>query len=190
MRAPWPFIAAMFAAALAACASLAPAPVPSPSPLDADAPFSITGRISARRGDSGVAGSFTWVHDAAHDAIDLSSPLGQMLARLEGGAGGVEVTLSDGRRQTAPTWRELTERALGVTIPVDGLAAWVRGIPRTGEPFAIERDARGRTALLRQQGWEITYAYADDGQARPLRTVLRYPGADVVEVRVVVDQWS
>ena len=37
----------------------------------ADAPFSIGGRISARRGDAGVAGAFTWTHDATHDAIDL-----------------------------------------------------------------------------------------------------------------------
>jgi outer membrane lipoprotein LolB len=190
MRALRPVVVATFAAALTACASLAPAPVPSAPTVAADAPFSIAGRISARRGDSGVAGSFTWIHDAAHDAIDLSSPLGQMLAKLEGGAGGVEVTLSDGRRQSASTWRELTERALGVTIPVDGLSAWVRGIPRAGEPYSIERDARGRVALLRQQGWEVTYAYADDSQLRPLRAVLRYTGADVVEVRVVVDRWS
>ena len=180
---------ATFAVLLAACAS-APPPSMRTTADAADTPFSIAGRISARRGDAGVAGAFTWTHDAAHDAIDLSTPLGQTLAKPEGGANGVEVRLPDGRTQTAATWRELTERAFGVTIPVDGLSAWVRGVPRAVEPFTIERDARGRTALLRQQGWEVVYAYADDAAERPLRASLSYPGPDTIEVRVVVDRWQ
>lgn len=181
---------ATFAVLLAACASAPPQPSMRTTADAADTPFSIAGRISARRGDAGVAGAFTWTHDAAHDAIDLSTPLGQTLAKLEGGANGVEVRLPDGRTQTAATWRELTERAFGVTIPVDGLSAWVRGVPRAVEPFTIERDARGRTALLRQQGWEVVYAYADDAAERPLRASLSYPGPDTIEVRVVVDRWQ
>jgi len=182
-------VVATFAVLLAACAS-APPPSMRTTADAADTPFSIAGRISARRGDAGVAGAFTWTHDAAHDAIDLSTPLGQTLAKLEGGANGVEVRLPDGRTQTAATWRELTERAFGVTIPVDGLSAWVRGVPRAAEPFTIERDARGRPALLRQQGWEVVYAYADDAAERPLRASLSYPGPDTIEVRVVVDRWQ
>ena len=182
-------VVATFAVLLAACAS-APPPSMRTTADAADTPFSIAGRISARRGDAGVAGAFTWTHDAAHDAIDLSTPLGQTLAKLEGGAKGVEVRLPDGRTQTAATWRELTERAFGVTIPVDGLSAWVRGVPRAAEPFTIERDARGRPALLRQQGWEVVYAYADDAAERPFRASLSYPGPDTIEVRVVVDRWQ
>ena len=182
-------VVSTFAVLLAACAS-APPPSMRTTADAADTPFSIAGRISARRGDAGVAGAFTWTHDAAHDAIDLSTPLGQTLAKLEGGATGVEVRLPDGRTQTAATWRELTERAFGVTIPVDGMSAWVRGVPRAAEPFTIERDARGRPALLRQQGWEVVYAYADDAAERPLRASLSYPGPDTIEVRVVVDRWQ
>jgi outer membrane lipoprotein LolB len=182
-------VVSTFAVLLAACAS-APPPSMRTTADAADTPFSIAGRISARRGDAGVAGAFTWTHDAAHDAIDLSTPLGQTLAKLEGGPNGVEVRLPDGRTQTAATWRELTERAFGVTIPVDGMSAWVRGVPRAAEPFTIERDARGRPALLRQQGWEVVYAYADDAAERPLRASLSYPGPDTIEVRVVVDRWQ
>lgn len=174
---------------VAACASLPPAAPP--ANIDAgDAPFSISGRISARRGDAGIAGSFTWIHDAAHDAIDLSSPLGQVIAKLEGGADGVQVRLPDGSTQSAATWQALTDRAFGVTIPVDGLAAWVRAVPRRAAPFTVERDSRGRVALLRQQGWDVVYAYADDAADRPFRASLSYPGAEKVEVRIVVDRWQ
>jgi outer membrane lipoprotein LolB len=175
---------------LAACASLPPATPASGTAGVGDTPFSIGGRISARRADAGIAGAFTWIHDASHDAIDLSSPLGQTLAKLEGGPDGVLVRLPDGRMQTAASWQELTERAFGVTIPVDGLASWIRGVPRTAAPFTVERDSAGRVSLLRQQGWDVVYAYADDAALRPFRASLRYPGVEPVEVRVVVDRWQ
>ena len=125
-----------------------------------------------------------------HDAIDLASPLGQTLARLEGDSSGVRVMLQDGRTEQAASWRELTERAFGVTIPVDGLASWVRAVPHSGAPYTVERDAQARVSLLRQDGWEIVYAYADDAARRPARVVLSLPGAEAVDVRVVVDRWE
>lgn len=176
--------------ALAGCATL-PAPIaPTAAIALADAPFSIGGRISARRGTAGVAGSFVWSHDGAHDSIELSTPLGQTLAKLDGDKNDVTVQLSDGRVEHADSWRALTEKAFGVTIPVDGMAAWIRAAPRANTRFDVERDAAGRVALLRQDGWEAVYAYADDAARRPSRVTLGYPGADPIEVRVVVDRWQ
>ena len=54
----------------------------------------------------------------------------------------------------------------------------------------MERDPRDRPALLRQDGWEVTYAYADDATMKASRLVLRYPGAEAIEVRIVVDRWG
>jgi outer membrane lipoprotein LolB len=102
----------------------------------------------------------------------------------------VTVRLQDGRIENAPTWSELTERAFGVTIPVEGLAAWVRGVPRPEAGSTVERDGRGRITTLRQEGWDVVYAYADDSAQRPSRVSRSYPGADPVEVRVVVDRWE
>ena len=190
MRCALRAVALSFTFALFGCAT-GPERISAPADVEAtNAAFSIGGRLSARRGDAGVAGGFSWTHDAGHDAIDLASPLGQTLARLEGNAGGVSVRLQDGRTEHASSWRELTERAFGVTVPVDGLASWVRGIPRTGAPYTIERDSRARVSLLRQDGWEIAYGYADDAARRPARVVLTRPGAEAVDVRVVVDRWQ
>lgn len=184
------FAVAVFAGVLAACATLPP-PAITQAPITAVAtPFSIGGRISARRGDAAVAGAFTWSHDGPHDSIELSTPLGQTLAKLDGDAHDVTVHLSDGRVESGPTWRALTEKAFGVTIPVDGLASWIRALPRPTARYSVERDASGRVSLLRQDGWEVVYAYADDAAARPFRVTLHYPGAEPIEVRVVVDRWQ
>lgn len=97
--------------------------------------------------------------------------------------------LANGRVESAPDWSRLTEQAFGVTIPVKGLSTWLRGVPRANSRFDVERDAAGRVALLRQDGWEIVYAY-DDASRRPMRLSLQYPGADAIEVRIVVDRWQ
>jgi outer membrane lipoprotein LolB len=154
------------------------------------APFDAEGRLSARHGSDGVAGQFVWTHDGARDRIVLSTPLGQTIARLSGDATGVRVEASDGRVETAPAWDALTARTLGFPLPVAGLAAWLRGLPRPESPNAMERDAAGRPLLLAQDGWEIAYSYADDAALRAARLTLRYPGGEPVELRIVVDRWQ
>ena len=155
-----------------------------------DIAFSLDGRLSARHGEQGIAGAFTWIHRPGHDAIDLATPLGQTLAEIDGDADGVRLRLPDGRTDTAPDWGTLTERSFGVAIPVEGLAFWIRGEPRPGARARSERDAQGRVGVLRQDGWEIVYAYADDAAKRPDRVTLRYPDTPPIDVRVVVDRWQ
>jgi hypothetical protein len=55
----------------------------------------------------------------------------------------------------------------------------------------MERGELERPSVLRQRGWEIVYAYAAESAAqRPSRLVMRYPDAEPVEVRIVIDQWA
>lgn len=172
--------------ALAGCAS-GPATRIDTNPVAVpDTPFEVAGRLSARRGNEGVAANFRWMHRPGRDELLLSTPLGQTLARLEGGDGGVRLEVPDGRNREANDWEALTAEILGAPVPVRGLAWWVRGMPHPRAPHSIERDARSRAAVLRQDGWEIVYDYADAGE-RPLRLRLAYPE---VEIRLVLDQWS
>lgn len=182
--------AALLVAALAGCAAVAPLPVPD-VPAPPDAPFEISGRLSARRGADGVAAHFSWSHAEGRDRIDVATPTGQVIARMERDAAGIRVERPNAPAAAFADWGALTRDVLGVAIPVDGLAAWIRGAPAPGERYGVERDGAGRVSVLRQQGWEIVYAYADaPPPARPARLVMRYPDSEPVEVRVVVDRWS
>ena len=71
-------------------------------------------------------------------------------------------------------------------LPVAGLAFWVRSVPHAESPHATELDAAGRVGVLRQDGCEIVYSYADDGTRRPSR--LRLACHDL-ELRIVIDHW-
>jgi outer membrane lipoprotein LolB len=169
---------------LAACAALPPRPPP-PSPAIVDAPFAIDGRLSVRRGSDALAANFSWRHAPPTDELVLTTPLGQGLAEIFADASvpRYEWRGSDGRREQAAGWPALTERALGAPLPVAGLAAWILGAPYASAPYSLEPDALGRALVLRQDGWEIVYAYADANTRLPTRVELtRFD----VDVRIVV----
>ena len=151
--------------------------------------FEVTGRLSARHGEDAFAGSFRWRHAADRDELSLVSPTGQTVALLSGDSQGVRLQAANGRIETAGSWTALTERGLGWRLPVDGLAFWIQGAPRSGTPFAVEAGEDGRASVLRQDGWTIVYqayAPADAAVPRPARLTLSYPD---VELRLAVDSW-
>ncbi len=188
-RRRWRDVAAVLAAKslLAACATVPGGHGVTVAPASTAA-FGVEGRLSARRGADGVAVGFTWRHDPPRDTLTLASPLGQVLAELEGDdeLHRVALTLADGRVAEASDWPALTERALGFELPVGALSAWVRGLPHARSAYAAEGDASGRVASLRQDGWGIDYTYPDANSVRPTR--LRLSGFDI-EVRIVIDRW-
>ena len=157
----------------------------------ADQPFTIDGRLSAKRGNDGAAANFAWSHEDGRDRIDLASPFGQVYARIVGGNDRVQVQRPGGATETYPDWKAMTAALLGAPVPMDDLAFWIRGVSRAGAPATAERDAQGRTLVLREQAWEIVYSYPDDSpSARPSRLVLKYPDVEPVEVRIVADRWN
>ena len=173
--------------------SCAPALVERPAPASALAAqataFELTGRLSARRGNDALTANFRWTHERQRDELDLSSPLGQTIARLSGDASGVRLQTPDGRVETAGDWAALTTRALGWPLPVEGLAFWIQGMPRDGAPAAVERASDGMPAALRQDGWSVVYQAFErgsDGLSRPKRLTLDYAE---VELRIAVDSW-
>jgi outer membrane lipoprotein LolB len=174
------------ALALGACATLpGPTTVPAPGPF-VDAPFDVSGRLSARRGADGAAANFDWTHAPGRDEIALSTPMGTTLARLTRDGEGATLERPDRPPERARDAAELAGRVLAFPLPVESLAWWIRAAPHPGSAHAIERDAGGRAATLRQDGWTVSYAYADGGASQPQRLVATYPD---LEVRVVIDAW-
>jgi outer membrane lipoprotein LolB len=178
---------AFVALALAGCATTPP--VVAPARPEGDAPFAVEGRLSARHGNDALSANFRWTHAPPIDALVVTTPMGQGIAEIRGDASArhVEVRGANGLTDEAPDWSTLTERALGAPVPVDGLAVWMQGLALPDLPHTQERDATGRVAQLRQDGWQVVYDYADAAATRPAR--LKLTRADI-EVRIVVDHWD
>lgn len=173
------------ALALGACATVPPTFTSGTSEGAVDAPFDVSGRLSAKRGSDGVVANFDWAHAPDLDTIALATPMGTTLAQLTRDADGAALVRPDRPVERARDVATLADRLLGMPLPVESLAWWIRGVPHPASAHALERDALGRASVLRQDGWAIVYSYAE-GQARPRVLVASYPE---LEVRVVVDAW-
>jgi len=184
--APFAFLAA-FALAVTACTTTPSVPPTAAAP-PRDEPFAIDGRLSARRGGEGISINFAWMHASPRDDLLVSTPLGQAVAELSSDASipRVEVRTADGRREESSDWAALTERIFGFPLPVAELAWWAQGAPRADAPHSLETDAAGRASVLRQDGCEIVYAYADGSTLRPSRLTLV---CHDLELRIVIDRW-
>jgi outer membrane lipoprotein LolB len=185
------FVATLWVAAAIVISGCTTAPPRAPAQVEfpkTDEPFNVDGRLSARQGTKAATVHFRWTHQPPRDEMAIATPMGQSVAELQGDSsrGVVEIRTAEGKHDTAADWATLTERALGFRLPIGGLSEWIRAAPQRDQPYTIETDAQGRVALLRQNGWEIVYDYADDSARRPTRYRISYPD---LEIRMVIDQW-
>jgi len=182
----------LLAGLLAACAEL-PGFLSAPPSLVLHMPpsaFRLEGRVSLKANEESFSGGMTWRYAARQQELLLSTPLGQGVAELRGDDQGVELRDSGGHLHRAADAEILVRQALGLTLPLKGLAWWVVGNPRPGVPYQAEADADGRLAVLKQDGWRIEFSrYAQTGDHfLPGKLVARR--VDDLEIRLVVDKWD
>lgn len=152
--------------------------------------FRLDGRVSVKAGEESFSGGLVWRRDATVEELLLRSPLGQGIAELRGGPAGMELKNAEGRMYYAADADALVRQALGLELPLRGLAWWVVGLPRPESTYRAIPDADGHLGELEQDGWQISFSrYAlRNGQMLPGKLVARR-GEDL-EVRLVVDTWE
>jgi outer membrane lipoprotein LolB len=84
----------------------------------------------------------------------------------------------------------LVRRVIGVALPIERLADWVRARP--GVSSTVERDAAGRPLLIREEAWRISYEYGESedmaSERLPLRLVAAQEGGP--ELRLRMENWE
>jgi len=152
--------------------------------------FRLEGRVSVKAGEESFSGGLVWRRDAAVEELLLRSPLGQGVAELRGSPTGMELKNAEGRLYYAADADTLVRQALGLELPLRGLAWWVVGLPRPDVAYRAVPDAEGHLGELEQDGWRITFSRyeARNGQLLPGKLVARR--GDDLEVRLVVDTWE
>lgn len=174
---------------LAGCAVAPPRPQPMVRPVHVEqAAFALNGRIAVKHDGERSSSSMRWTHQPAEDEILLFAPLGQTVARIRRDAQGVVLDTADKHYNSQDT-EELTQRALGWHLPLDGLQYWVLALPAPGSKAGIERDANGQVSRMRQDGWEIRYTrYAAPApDSLPLRMNLQ---REEMELQLLIDEWE
>ena len=171
-------------ALIAACATTSP-----PPPADR----AYTGRFSAttvlgEQRDS-VSGRFNLETRGAQHVLELLSPLGTTVARIEVEPGSARATGAQMREVRGPDADAITEQLLGWPLPVSGLTDWIQGRP-TPQRIARTELESGRVTLIEQDGWTIRLPEYFDSTGGPRRLVLERAGlggTPAVALRLVVD---
>jgi outer membrane lipoprotein LolB len=181
-RSAWLWLALV----LSGCAAMQPEPSARiETALSAN--WTVQGRIGIQADEQSLSGNFRWRHRMDTDDVLMTSPLGQGVARIERNAAGVTLEVPNQPARYAPDAESLTRETLGYALPLAGMAWWVQARPDPGRAFEATRDAAGRLARLKQDGWVIDYLqYADDMPARPRKLVVAREG---LEIRLVADSW-
>ena len=177
---------ALLALLLGGCATVPSAPPVVEAPYWS-ANWTLQGRIGIQTDTQSVSGALHWQHREQSDELLLTSPLGQGVARIVINTDGAVLEMPNQPVRRAADAESLTRDTLGYALPVAGLVWWVQAQPAPGRTFDATRDAAGRLAQLKQDGWVIDYQYAADAPARPRRLVVVRDG---LEIRLVADSWS
>ena len=171
---------------LGGCATTVPVPS-APVDVQRSVNWTLQGRIGIQTDEQSLSGSLHWQHREQSDELLLTSPLGQGIARIMVNAEGALLDMPNQPARHAADAESLTREALGYSLPVAGLVWWVQAQPAPDRVFEARRDAAGRLAQLKQDGWVIDYQYAADAPARPRKLVVVRDG---LEIRLIADSWS
>jgi outer membrane lipoprotein LolB len=153
------------------------------------APFDILGRVLVSYDGRAFTANVRWLHTADSDDLWLMTPTGQALAYLREDSAGATLTSADQTQYRATQIESLSKRALDWELPIRRLQYWVRGAAAPDvQSKIIERNDGGRTRLLAQDGWRITYDYypatQNDGLPRRIEVV-----SAAQTMRLVIDTW-
>src|SRR5512134_1196068 len=173
-----------------ACSTLAPLPTAERQYLGR---FSVATALDGKC-DNG-SGRFKLAVDGGAVTLDLYSPLGSTLARVEVDSQGARLTApgNDGPREVRGASAEaLTYEVLGWPIPVAGFRDWIDGRPAADRP-SRERSTDDRTKAFDQDGWTISVLERfDEGRGAPRRLLFERPEtpnlAPSISLRLVLDE--
>lgn len=139
------------------------------------------------RNKDSVQGNFDWSSVGKQITLDLSSPLGQVLARVEVHPGLSRLTRANGEVFEASNPDVLIQEVIGRTFPVSGLRYWIYGRPIPGLSLeSAEYDEQQRLTKFSQAGWNVVAQNYD--QQGPRRFQLTNNQAtERINIRIVME---
>lgn len=134
------------------------APIPSTGPLAGRMTMRVDATPSSQARQ--VTAAFDLQGSPQAGRLDLSTPLGTVLAQARWAPGRVALVTPQGETEFADL-DQLTRAVLGESLPVAALFDWLRGRPWSGAPSAAT--APPAEPGFRQLGWTVSLARFDEG---------------------------
>jgi len=151
--------------------------------------FTLKGRIGLQHTGKGFSGQIEWQHQINRDLLTLYSPFGSQIAIIEKTPQQVTMIDAKGNRLSADDLENLTQKALGWSIPLEGLMDWSLGRPSVATIQQISWDEHGLLRRLSQEDWHIDYQSYVETQSYilPNRLTLR---RENLYLKLIIENWS
>ena len=118
--------------------------------------WTIKARLGVQTETEGGSFDVFWQQSADVYDIRLVAPMGQGAVHIEGDRDGVTISLADGRTEYAQDAETLFATMTGLSLPVNGLQDWLRGMPIQGEKIHKMRwNESGQLYKFEQRGWRV-----------------------------------
>lgn len=156
--------------------------------------WQIHGRVALFANDDVYNLGLHWVMNESRSKLNLEAALGQGMIELEKTNTHVSLLTSDGKSYLGQNAEQVLYQATGWSIPVEGLAAWIKGINHADSDYLPDIDAAGRVSSLQQDNWTINYLeYSQVKSVDQRITDLPrkiYMKRQNLALKIVIDQWQ
>lgn len=181
---------------LSGCSTLTPQPTPLTErpwnehyqQLQSLNTWQLKGKMGIRAPDENHSASLYWEQSPQHYQIELTGPLGQGGARIEGNDQGISIDIAGEEPLWAPSAEQLMEDTLGWQFPVQDLRYWVLGIPAPSNPFKLSLSQQLADEII-QNGWEIKYLRYNHQTDYPLPEKLTI-SRDNLRLTIIAKEWQ
>ncbi|MGL4185030.1 MAG: lipoprotein insertase outer membrane protein LolB [Thiotrichaceae bacterium] len=157
------------------------------------AAWQLQGKVGIQFRDQSATFGITWAQRGADQyEMNIKHPLtGAVVALLNGSAGRVSLTTNGKTTQDASA-EHLLKSQVGVSLPVEGMKYWVRGVAAPGMPIQqVKLDYYGRPEVLQQAGWVIEYPEWEGNGTNALPEKIQLKrAAENTRVKVVAQNWQ
>jgi outer membrane lipoprotein LolB len=154
--------------------------------------WTIKARLGVQTETEGGSFDVFWQQSADVYDIRLVAPMGQGAVHIEGDRDGVTISLADGQSEYARDAETLFASMTGLSLPVNGLHDWLRGMPIQGEKTDKTRwNENGQLYKFEQRGWRVEmnrYSKVADYEL-PHAFYLEREDRPDLSVRMLVREW-
>ena len=148
------------------------------------------GRTVIRQGKEALNAGLRWQANHNSNQIKIEGPFAQGGIALDCDDQQAVLTMADGEKILATNPETLIQEVLGVSLPIDALDDWVRGMPDPSINIdRLELDNKGQVTHLIQQGWDIQFLrYVPfEGHTLPVKIFI---DKQDLSLRLVITRWA
>jgi outer membrane lipoprotein LolB len=153
--------------------------------------WEVRGRLGVQTQATGGSMDLIWKQSGEDYTIRLILPLGSGSYLIQGDEQYAVIRYPDGRKESVRNIDNVFSSALGVSLPVNAVRDWVRGLPARYLPVEeMQWDDQGLLNTVQQSGWTVEMTdYSGSDLLLPHEVYLSRIDDESLDIRLLLKQW-